>query len=69
MALGTYATPAALLRSGVGPAAELGAPRDPGGGREPGVGRGMQDHPKVSYRFDLGLAAPEPGRTPGTSAC
>ena len=24
----------------------------------PGLGRGMQDHPKVSYRFDLGLEAP-----------
>lgn len=58
MALGTYATPAALLRSGVGPTPELGrhgiavvAPLE-------AVGRGMQDHPKVSYRFDLALEAP-----------
>jgi choline dehydrogenase len=56
--LGTYATPAALLRSGIGPPAELArhgiavlAPLE-------AVGRGMQDHPKVSYRFDLGLPAP-----------
>ena len=59
MALGTYATPAALLRSGVGPA---GRARRATTSRWPrrvaGVGRGMQDHPKVSYRFDLGLAAP-----------
>ena len=69
MALGTYATPAALLRSGVGPPAELAPPRR---SRWPpavaGVGRGMQDHPKVSYRFELALEAP-PGRPPGTSAC
>ena len=58
MTLGTYATPAALLRSGIGPPAELArhgiavvAPLE-------AVGRGMQDHPKVSYRFDLALPAP-----------
>ena len=58
VALGTYATPAALLRSGIGPTAELArhgiavvAPLE-------GVGRGMQDHPKVSYRFELALPAP-----------
>ena len=58
MALGTYATPAALLRSGVGPPAELARHGIPAVAELPGVGRGMQDHPKVSYRFDLGLAAP-----------
>ena len=55
MALGTYATPAALLRSGVGPAPELARHDIPVVAELAGVGRGMQDHPKVSYRFDLGL--------------
>ncbi|HET7720330.1 MAG TPA: GMC family oxidoreductase N-terminal domain-containing protein, partial [Acidimicrobiales bacterium] len=59
MALGTYATPAALLRSGVGPADELARHGIPVAAEVPGVGRGMQDHPKVSYRFDLALPAPE----------
>ncbi|MGE0347069.1 MAG: GMC family oxidoreductase [Candidatus Nanopelagicales bacterium] len=58
MALGTYATPAALLRSGIGPAEELGRHGIPVVAAVPGVGRGMQDHPKVSYRFELGLEAP-----------
>ena len=58
MALGTYATPAALLRSGVGPAPELARHDIPVVAELAGVGRGMQDHPKVSYRFDLGLPAP-----------
>jgi len=58
MALGTYATPAALLRSGVGPAPELARHGIPVVAELAGVGRGMQDHPKVSYRFDLGLPAP-----------
>jgi choline dehydrogenase len=58
MALGTYATPAALLRSGVGPAPELARHEIPAVAELAGVGRGMQDHPKVSYRFDLGLPTP-----------
>ena len=58
MALGTYATPAALLRSGIGPAAELARHSIPVIADLPGVGRGMQDHPKVSYRFDIALEAP-----------
>ena len=58
MALGTYATPAALLRSGVGPAAELARHAIPVVAESPAVGRGMQDHPKISYRFDLALEAP-----------
>jgi choline dehydrogenase len=58
MALGTYATPAALLRSGLGPADELGRHGIPVVTTIPGLGRGMQDHPKVSYRFELGLPAP-----------
>jgi choline dehydrogenase len=58
MALGTYATPAALLRSGVGPRDELERHGVPVQAEVAGVGRGMQDHPKVSYRFELALDAP-----------
>ena len=58
MALGTYATPAALLRSGIGPPAELARHGIAVAAPLAAVGRGMQDHPKVSYRFDLGLEAP-----------
>jgi choline dehydrogenase len=58
MALGSYATPAALLRSGIGPPAELGRHGIAVVAPLAGVGRGMQDHPKVSYRFDLRLEAP-----------
>jgi choline dehydrogenase len=58
MALGTYATPAALLRSGIGPTAELARHGIATVAPLPGVGRGMQDHPKVSYRFELALEAP-----------
>ena len=67
VALGAYATPAALLRSGIGPARGAApAHGDRGGHPLAGVGRGMQDHPKVSYRFDLRIAPPPAGRTPGT---
>jgi choline dehydrogenase len=59
MALGTYATPAALLRSGVGPLSELARHAIPVVVERSGVGRGMQDHPKVSYRFDLSLEVPQ----------
>ena len=58
VALGTYATPAALLRSGIGPPAELARHGIEVVAPLAGVGRGMQDHPKVSYRFDLALDAP-----------
>jgi len=58
MALGTYGTPAALLRSGVGPAAELARHAIPIVAERAAVGRGMQDHPKISYRFDLAIDAP-----------
>ena len=46
MALGTYATPAALLRSGIGPGAELARHGIPVPAEVAGVGRGMQDHPE-----------------------
>lgn len=59
MALGTYATPAALLRSGIGPAAELARHGIAPVARNEAVGRGMQDHPKVSYRFEVTGSLPE----------
>ena len=58
MALGSYATPAALLRSGIGPEDELRRHGIAVAHALAGVGQGMQDHPKVSYRFDLALPAP-----------
>lgn len=59
LSLGTYATPPALLRSGVGAPEEL-LPHGITPVHElPGVGRGLQDHPKISYRYELGLAPPE----------
>jgi choline dehydrogenase len=59
MALGTYATPAVLLRSGLGPVPELARHGIPVTAEIPGVGRGMQDHPKVSYRFEVSGLLPE----------
>jgi choline dehydrogenase len=59
MALGTYATPAALLRSGLGPAAELAHHGIPVVADISALGRGMQDHPKISYRFDVTGRLPE----------
>ncbi|MEW6581881.1 MAG: GMC oxidoreductase [Actinomycetota bacterium] len=58
LALGTYVSPAVLLRSGVGPAGELAPHGVPVLHELAGVGRGMQDHPKVSYRFWLDLPVP-----------
>jgi choline dehydrogenase len=58
LALGAYATPAALLRSGVGPLGELRRHGIAVAHALAGVGRGMQDHPKISYRFDLRIPAP-----------
>jgi choline dehydrogenase len=57
--LGTYATPALLMRSGIGPKDAI-APH----GIEvvhpvEAVGRGMQDHPKISYRFWISTPVPE----------
>jgi hypothetical protein len=40
------------LRSGIGLPAELARHGIEAVAPLPGVGRGMQDHPKVSYRFD-----------------
>src|SRR5262249_16138542 len=56
--VGTYVSPAALLRSGIGDPAELRPHGIPLAHELPAVGRGMQDHPKISYRFWLDLEAP-----------
>jgi choline dehydrogenase-like flavoprotein len=47
-----------LLRSGVGPEDELTPHAVPVVHELGGVGRGMQDHPKVSYRFWIDLPVP-----------
>lgn len=58
VALGTYVSPAMLMRSGVGRPEDL-APHDiPVLHELSGVGHDMQDHPKVSYRFWIDLPAP-----------
>jgi choline dehydrogenase len=58
VALGTYASPACLLRSGIGPSDKL----RPHSIRQvhalQAVGEGMQDHPKVSYRFWIDTPVP-----------
>ena len=56
--LGTYASPALLLRSGVGPATSLAPHGIPIVHELDGVGAGMQDHPKVSYRFWIDTPIP-----------
>lgn len=58
VALGTYVSPACLLRSGIGPPEEI-TPHGIGVAVDlAGVGRGMQDHPKISYRFWVDTDAP-----------
>jgi choline dehydrogenase len=58
VALGTYASPALLLRSGIGAGEKL-RPHGIAVVHElDAVGRGMQDHPKVSYRFWIDTDAP-----------
>lgn len=56
--LGTYASPALLMRSGVGPADALVPHGIPVVLERAGVGNGMQDHPKVSYRFWIDTPIP-----------
>jgi choline dehydrogenase len=59
LALGTYMTPAVLMRSGIGPADELERHGIPVVLPLGSVGKDLQDHPKISHRFDLGLRVPE----------
>ncbi len=56
--LGTYASPAFLMRSGVGPGDALAACGIPVVLDQPAVGRGMQDHPKIGYRFWIDTDVP-----------
>lgn len=56
--LGTYASPACLLRSGIGADHKLRPHAIAQVHALPGVGEGMQDHPKVSYRFWIDTPAP-----------
>lgn len=58
LALGTYATPAALLRSGVGPRGELSRHGIDPVAEIRYVGQGLQDHPRIPYRFGLDLPIP-----------
>ena len=59
VSLGTYASPALLLRSGIGPPEAI-APHGIGVVHPlGGVGRGMQDHPKISYRFRISTDVPQ----------
>ena len=51
LAAGTLATPAILLRSGVGPAADLRALDIPVVLDQPGVGANLHDHPNVQLFF------------------
>ena len=59
LCLGTYQSPPVLLRSGVGPADAITPLGIPLVHELPGVGRGMQDHPKISYRFWISTDIPE----------
>ncbi len=56
--LGTYASPAFFMRSGVGPAAHLAQHGIDVALDQPAVGRGMQDHPKIGYRFWIDTDVP-----------
>jgi choline dehydrogenase len=56
--LGTYASPALLMRSGVGPASALAPHGIPIIHELDGVGNGMQDHPKISYKFWIDTPIP-----------
>lgn len=51
LASGAYGSPPILLRSGIGPAAELAALAIDPVLDLPGVGRGLQDHPAFPVRF------------------
>ena len=58
MALGTYATPAAFCARGSARRTRSPATASRWPHELAGVGRGMQDHPKISYRFWIGTDAP-----------
>jgi len=56
--MGTYASPALLMRSGIGRPEDLVPHGIPVELELAGVGQGMQDHPKISYRFWIDTAPP-----------
>jgi len=56
--LGTYASPALLMRSGIGPAEGIGPHGIAIAHELPAVGQGMQDHPKISFRFWIDTEVP-----------
>ncbi|MGH8447225.1 MAG: GMC family oxidoreductase [Solimonas sp.] len=75
LASGSYGTPAVLLRSGVGPAADLDALRIPRVQHLPGVGAGLHDQPFIMMRWagsdamrETMLAAEARGWTPDEQA-
>jgi choline dehydrogenase len=51
LAAGAYATPAILLRSGIGPVADLAALAIPPSVDSPGVGANLLDHPQIGVNF------------------
>jgi choline dehydrogenase len=57
LAAGTFGSPAILLRSGVGPAAELAALGIPVETNRPGVGANLVDHPGVGVVFTTSTPA------------
>lgn len=56
--LGTYSSPVLLMRSGVGAPEALAPHGIPLVHELPAVGRGLQDHPKISYRFWIDTPVP-----------
>jgi choline dehydrogenase len=61
LAAGAYGSPAILLRSGIGPAAELDDLEIPVVADLPGVGRGLQDHPLLVLTFPVAETFAGPG--------
>ena len=61
LAAGAYGSPAILLRSGIGPAEELGALGIPVVADLPGVGRNLQDHPLIVLTFPVAETFVGPG--------
>ncbi|QIS14162.1 GMC family oxidoreductase [Nocardia arthritidis] len=60
LAAGAYGSPLLLLRSGIGPAAELGESGIETAVDLPGVGRNLQDHPLLRLPFTTTLADATP---------
>ena len=58
VAAGAYGSPALLMRSGIGPADDLGALGIPVRADLPGVGRNLSDHPLLNLQFAAPAIAP-----------